>query len=594
MKRFTTQSNIKRITALLLVMISISMLFVTPVSARGGNCGNSLKWSFSYGTLTITGEGNMTNFNEYEKAPWHDLRGEIKKVVLSEGITSIGAYAFYGCSGIRAISIPNTVRTIGRNAFFECTALELVVLSSTLSRIEYQAFYGCNSLAVIDLPISLEYIGDRAFYLCESLVTITVPRYAERMGKQVFAYCISLMRAQIDAYISELPEWTFYGCNNLSHVALSQTVKSIDDYALKNCDNLTGVYHPGDSKTLTELRKDIAATNPDFASSGYIGNAIVPDSSSSTETVLNRDDKIISQTNTTVTNGENLTIVTKVDSTPGTTTTHGTYSTSVTVVVNDSSAWSDVSDAVSDALNQTNDQYSTAKKSTGTTVTVYTDDSKSVGEEFVKEMAGRDVLVEVVTPSGNVWRVDCNEIKPKDVEGSIDYNYKVSEPKKETVESLGTDDCYKVDFENSTSLKSEIMIQLPEDSAGKNAYLYQVEEDGTHKKLQAVAVDNNANAHFFLSNVEKDTEYVIGLNVPGESTEDVIITKELNDVYGAIQRLEKIEYVSTGVRNINGLTLGNLLLIVIGILVFLTIVVGSFMYFKNRQKQLESYRKYTK
>ena len=93
---------------------------------------------------------------------------------------------------------------------------------------------------------------------------------------------------------------------------------------------------------------------------------------------------------------------------------------------------------------------------------------------------------------------------------------------------------------------------------------------------------------------EKDTEYVIGLNVPGESTEDIIITKELNDVYGAIQRLEKIEYVSTGVRNINGLTLGNLLLIVIGILVFLTIVVGSFMYFKNRQKQLESYRKYTK
>lgn len=592
MKPFKSQSNKMRVIALLLVTVCLCAVCIIPASAESGTCGNGLTWSFSLGTLTISGEGDMTNFNEYNTAPWYSLRDEIKKVVISEGVTSIGSLAFYNCTEIRTVLIPDTVKIIGGSAFFGCKGLEYVTISSKLSRIERQAFYGCTSLVAIDLPISLEYIGDRAFYLCESLISVTVPRYAEKIGVQAFAYCISLLRARIDAHITVLPEWTFYGCINLSELSLPETVTSIDDYALKNCDNLTAIYHSGDSDTLGDIRDDIKDTNPNFASSGYIGSGEMPDTSTSTDSEYDTNDELISQTNTTVTNGENVTVITEVVTTPSENGGNTTYFTTIKVIVNDNASWGEAARLVAASLVTVNDQYSLTKKSTGTVITVYTDESMSVGEEFLKEMAGRDAILEIVAPSGNVWRIDCTEIKPKDVTGPTDYNYTVSEAPKESSESLGTDDCYEVDFEESSSVKSEILIQLPESSKGKNAYLYQVEDDGSHTRLQASAVDNNANAHFFLSNVEKNTKYIIGLNVPGESTDDVIITSELAAVYGAIQRLEKIEYVSTGVRNINGLTLGNLMLIVIGGLVFISIIVGVVMFFIYRSKQLK--RVYTK
>lgn len=583
--------KIYRIIALLLVVACIASVSVITVSAESGTCGDKLNWSYSFGTLLITGEGDMYNYNEFETAPWYSFRSEIKKLVISDGITSIGSLAFYGCTAIRTVDIPDTVRTIGTSAFFGCTGLELVDLSAKLSRIGNKAFYGCIALSSIPLPISLESIGDKAFYLCESLVSVTVPRYAERWGNQIFAYCVSLLRVQIDAYIKEIPEWTFYGCENLSEIALPPTVTSIEEYALKRCDNLTGIYHSGNSETLDNIRDDIAESNPNFAASGYIGNGTISGTTNSTDSVYNTDDKLVSQTNTSVTVQDGVTVVTKVENKPNENGGAGSYNTDITVSVENGSSWDTAADTVADALNGVNDRYSQKNKSEGTTVTVYTNDTTSVGEDFFNEMAGRDVVVEVVTPGGNIWRVDCSELKDDSVSGDIDYGYTVGEASKESAESLGTNDCFGLGFSQSTSLKSEVIIQLPSDAAGKNAFLYQIEEDGTHKKLQTVVVDKNANAHFFLSNVEKDTQYVIGMNVPGEPTDDVIIPNELSPVYGAILRLENIEYVSTGVRTVNGLTLGNLLLIVIGILVFLTVVIGGFMFYNNRKKLQKSRKK---
>ena len=114
MKRFTLQSNIKRFIALFLVALTLSTFCVIPASADGGSCGNNLNWTYSYGTLTITGEGDMFHFNEYNKAPWDKYRDELKKVILPEGLTSIGNLAFYRCTELRSISIPNRCERIFR------------------------------------------------------------------------------------------------------------------------------------------------------------------------------------------------------------------------------------------------------------------------------------------------------------------------------------------------------------------------------------------------------------------------------------------------------------------------------------------------
>ena len=588
MTRFNVKLNIKRGIALLLALVCLSSVPVLTASAEGGTCGEKLSWSYSYGTLTIQGEGEMATFNEFDTAPWYHLRGDIKRVILPEGLTSIGRLAFYGCTALQAIAIPDNVRTIGDSAFYECTALELVDFPSKLSHIKRQAFYGCSSLAAIPLPISVESIGDKAFYLCESLVSVTIPRYAENLGTQIFAYCTSLLRVQIDAYITSIPEWMFYGCENLAEVALPSTVTAVDFYAFKRCDGLTGIYHSGSAETLNSIRGDIAESNPNFGSSGYIGSGTLTNTSFSSETEYTPEGNLISQTNTTVTVETGMTLVTEVVSKPGSESTGGTYTTDFTLIIEDEASWDAAADAVSDALSDINDSYSINNTSGGATLTIYTNDTSSVDEAFLKEMAGRDMVIEIVAPSGNTWRVDCGEIRSDDVTGSPNYSYTIDSATEESCDALGTDNVFNVNFSQSSSLKTELLVQLPSNSVGTNAFLYQVEEDGTHTRLQATAVDNNGNAHFYLATVDKDTQYVVGLNVPGESTDDVIIPNELSANYGAIQRLEKIEYVTTGVRAIEGFTLTHVILIVIGILVFTAIIIGTFMYFMNKKKLMKN------
>ncbi|MBO5221480.1 MAG: leucine-rich repeat domain-containing protein [Clostridia bacterium] len=586
MIRLKSKLNIKRSIGLLLVLACL-LVGLPARAAESGTCGQNLNWTFDQGTLTITGEGAMTEFNEYRTAPWYHLREQITKVILPDGLTSIGRLAFYGCTALRAVSFPDSLRTIGDSAFYNCEKLVQVRMSSTLSKIGRQAFYGCTSLVFISLPISLESVGDKAFYLCESLVSITLPRYAEKLGTQVFAYCTSLLRVQIDAPIKTVPEWMFYGCENLAEVALPSTVTEAEYYAFKRCDSLTGIYHSGDKNTLNSLRQDISESNPSFAASGYIGNGTLTDTSHSSSLEYDLDGELISQTNTTVTLEEGVTLVTKVESKPAEEGSAGTYTTDLSITVN-SDSWATATDAITDALGQVNDTYSSSAISQGTKVTVYTDGSP-VDEDFLKEMAGRDVQLEIVTPGGDTWRVDCSGIDTSDVNGAPNYSYTVNTAPDSSRESLGTDNCFGLNFNDSSSLKSEILIRLPDSTANTNAFLYQVESDGSHTRLQASVVDNDGNAHFYLSSVDKDTQYIVGINVPGENTDDVIIPDEMSPVYGAIQRLEHIEYVETGVREMGGLTLADVMLIAIGGLVLVSIIVGIVMFFLNKRKLMNMY-----
>lgn len=120
----------KLFTLLLAVMASTSMLF-----ALSGTCGDNLTWDFANGVLTISGTGAMTNYSSSSssRAPWYDYRSSIKSVVIEEGVTSIGNYAFNACSGLTSVTIPNSVTSIGRSAFYGCTNLKTVYNNSNLN-----------------------------------------------------------------------------------------------------------------------------------------------------------------------------------------------------------------------------------------------------------------------------------------------------------------------------------------------------------------------------------------------------------------------------------------------------------------------------
>lgn len=153
----------------LLVLLSICILAATvffcvsaeSVSAQG-TCGENLTWVLADNTLTISGTGDMTDYLSTSHAPWFNYRSSVQKLVIGEGVTSIGDYAFRACS-MPAVIIPDSVTSIGDYAFRTCTSLQDVYVGAGVKTIGQYAFWS-SELTRVTLPAGLESVGDSAFY----------------------------------------------------------------------------------------------------------------------------------------------------------------------------------------------------------------------------------------------------------------------------------------------------------------------------------------------------------------------------------------------------------------------------------------------
>lgn len=140
-----------------------------------GTCGTSLTWTLdSDGTLTISGEGAMTDYNSSGGAPWYGKRAQIKEIVFAEGVTSIGNYAFYDCTSLTTINFAEGLTSIGYNAFSGCSALKTLRLPDTLTTIYGYAFSNCTALSEVYLGKSTTTLEVAAFANCSKLTTITL------------------------------------------------------------------------------------------------------------------------------------------------------------------------------------------------------------------------------------------------------------------------------------------------------------------------------------------------------------------------------------------------------------------------------------
>ena len=110
--------------------VYIEAAFLTNVAS--GNCGADLKWTLDdRGTLTISGSGNMTNWYSADFVPWKNYKSDIKSIVFSDSVTSIGSYAFYQCNNLNSVIIPRKVTSIGEKAFSGCTKLLSIALDES-------------------------------------------------------------------------------------------------------------------------------------------------------------------------------------------------------------------------------------------------------------------------------------------------------------------------------------------------------------------------------------------------------------------------------------------------------------------------------
>ena len=157
-------------------------------------------------------------------------------------VTSIGENAFYGCSSLTTIIIPEGIISIGNHAFDKCGLTAINIPEGVTSIGEY-AFYGCSSLTNITIPESVTIIGDYAFYCC-SVTNITIPEGVANIGRSAFQYCSKLISITISGSVKNIGVSAFAECSKLNNVTMLEGVKSIENDAFYKCSNLTYISLP--------------------------------------------------------------------------------------------------------------------------------------------------------------------------------------------------------------------------------------------------------------------------------------------------------------------------------------------------------------
>ena len=184
---------------------------------------------------------------------------EVKDVVIPEGVTSIGDYAFYGCSSLMSITIPGSVTSIGEAAFSGCSGLTSVTIPESLTSIGYDAFCGCTSLPVIDniqyadtylvevvdktqstytIKEGTRFIGEYAFSDCKGFTSITIPDSVTSIGDCAFFCCSGLKSITIPEGVTSIGCDAFSDCFGLTSVAIPNSVTSIADKVFRVCTSL--------------------------------------------------------------------------------------------------------------------------------------------------------------------------------------------------------------------------------------------------------------------------------------------------------------------------------------------------------------------
>lgn len=278
-------------------------------AATSGDFGenNCLHWEVSTGvlsgkTLTISGTGAMPDFNfpEGNLAPWWNyealgmltsfgnfkLEGELKKVVIKDGVTNVSNYALfflpaatqitlpesvtsigrYGialCSKLNgislpravtaigdfglagnsftAVSLPDVLQTLGRGAFDACASLSGMTLPAAITAVPDKCFNDCTKLLTVDYKGEVTAIGERAFEGCKSLTKAPIPAAVTALGNSAFNGCIALTDVTLPGGVTAVPDACFQGCTALADMKIPGTVTSVGHNAFTGCKALKDV-----------------------------------------------------------------------------------------------------------------------------------------------------------------------------------------------------------------------------------------------------------------------------------------------------------------------------------------------------------------
>ena len=159
-------------------------------------------------------------------------------------VTYIGYKAFYDCSGLTSVNIPNSVTSIGDNAFSGCSGLTSVNIPGSVTSIDIYAFYNCTGLTSVTIPNSVTYIGGSVFEDCTGLTSVNIGNSVTEIYANAFSGCSRLTSVNIPNSVTNIDSNAFSGCSGLTSVNIGNSVTEIGDYAFSGCSGLTSVNIP--------------------------------------------------------------------------------------------------------------------------------------------------------------------------------------------------------------------------------------------------------------------------------------------------------------------------------------------------------------
>lgn len=168
-------------------------------------------------------------------------------ITIPESITNISYQTFRNCSSLTSVTLPNTVTTIGGYAFCDCKNLTTINIPNSVTVISERAFMSCSKLASINIPVGVTSIGDVAFYGCSSLTSVTIPGSVTRIGASSFEGCKGLSSVKILSGVETIGYKAFYNCSGLTSITIPESVANVGYSVLYGCKNVT-IYCEAENK----------------------------------------------------------------------------------------------------------------------------------------------------------------------------------------------------------------------------------------------------------------------------------------------------------------------------------------------------------
>ncbi len=236
----------KRFLSLFLVLTMILALLpqLTPgvrAAEQTGKCGANLNWSFdeASGTLTITGSGAMDDYEAVGNPDWQDIRRQVKTLILPDGLTSIGSFAFVRFWMTDPVVIPQSVTRIGMAAFNDCD-MSAVTIPDTVKAVEYGAFCSCDNLTELRIPAGISELSEEVFASCTGLTSLEIPSSIKTIGDKAFQGCTGLKSVTIPDSVTAIGDNAF--CRTgLESVIVGAKVTGVGSKAFADCPALAAI-----------------------------------------------------------------------------------------------------------------------------------------------------------------------------------------------------------------------------------------------------------------------------------------------------------------------------------------------------------------